>query len=426
MLRVRRIIHLVRTRLQALGAVSVQATALILFVVVVFAVVGAGGREIGSGEGPHLGLSIAATALLAFTLEPARKIARSFSARLVYGVRVPPRELITEFSERIVRTYAGDEILREIVRMLTETLHAERTTILLYVGDKLEPVASHGVPTSSHERSQSSTEAEVVSIKHGDEQLGTFEIQRARRLAPDELQLLQNLASVASTVVRNLRLRAELQSQVERVTQTANELRSLRKRIVESQDLERRALERNIHDGAQQYLTALNVQIGLAGMLLRRDPPRGREALAKAKSLSGQVLGSIEELAHGIYPQELTENGIVDALRSRSSGWPFQLELAGGSQRYLPEVEAAVYFTSLEALQNAAKHSGASKVRVRIEPNEDGLLFEVVDDGVGFDVASAGSTWLRNMADRLVALGGSVEITSHPGVGTTVSGTVPA
>lgn len=415
-----------RGRFRALLATSVQAILVVAFIVVVFVAVVAASSRVGSVGGPHLGLSIAATALLAFTFEPARKIAHGLAGRLVYGVTTPPHEVITAFSDRIVRVHAGQEILQEMARMLTETLRAERTIVFLKVGERLDPAATHETATSMQIPSQDPKHIESIEITHEDEVLGSFEIMRVRRFSPDELQLVESLASIASTVVRNLRLRAELQSQVDQLARTSDELTALRRRLVETQDAERRELEHNIHDGAQQYLTALNVQIGLAGMLVRRDPARGRQALAKARDLSSQVIGSIEDLAQGIYPPELAENGVAEALRARSVAMPFRVEIAGSSSRFPPEVEAAAYFTCLEALQNAVKHSRASNVHVRIHEDSDAFSFEVTDDGVGFEPASVESGGLRNMGDRLIALGGSVEITSRPGGGTSVAGRVPA
>jgi signal transduction histidine kinase len=196
--------------------------------------------------------------------------------------------------------------------------------------------------------------------------------------------------------------------------------------LVQAQDLERRRLERNLHDGAQQHLVALKVKLGLTEMLLGRDPTKAMAILEQLKGDADEALETLRDLARGIYPPLLADKGLVVALESQARKAIIPVDVrADGVERYSQDVEATVYFCVLEALQNVQKYAQASHVEVRLHSEGDGLTFEVSDDGVGFDTAIAKKgAGLINMADRLDALGGALKVTSRPGGGTTVSGTL--
>lgn len=195
-------------------------------------------------------------------------------------------------------------------------------------------------------------------------------------------------------------------------------------RIVQAHDAERRRLERNIHDGAQQHLVALAVKLRLAGNATGKDPRQAADQLRALGDETDLALTTLLDLASGIYPAELEEEGIGPALATQAgtSGVPVEIDVDGVGR--LPiEIEAAIYFVCLEAMQNAAKYARASQIRVSLAHSEDGVAFTVHDDGVGFDVVStAEGSGLQNMRDRLAAFGGGVTISSVPGEGTTVSG----
>jgi signal transduction histidine kinase len=208
------------------------------------------------------------------------------------------------------------------------------------------------------------------------------------------------------------------------------ELSASRKRIVEAADSERRRLERNIHDGAQQQLVALSVMARLAETTADSDKAAARAMLVQAQADATGALENLRDLARGIYPPLLAERGLVAALEAQAgrSAIPVTVE-ANGLGRYPQDAEAAVYFCALEALQNVAKYASASRACVRLAGpgGPDGALeFSVTDDGAGFDSASAGyGTGLQGMADRLAALGGDLQVRSEPGRGTTVTGRLP-
>jgi signal transduction histidine kinase len=196
---------------------------------------------------------------------------------------------------------------------------------------------------------------------------------------------------------------------------------------VSAQDERARRLERDIHDGAQQQLVALGVKIRLLEMLVERDPDRARELVEQLQSDATGALENLRDLARGIYPPLLADKGLAAALeaQSRKVTFPVLIE-PDGVGRYPQEVESTVYFCVLEALQNVGKYANANAVTVRLREVDGQLAFEITDDGVGFDPASVGrGTGLRGMADRVEAVGGSFELRSAPGEGTTIRGRVP-
>jgi signal transduction histidine kinase len=205
------------------------------------------------------------------------------------------------------------------------------------------------------------------------------------------------------------------------------ELKASRQRLVAAQDEERRRLERNLHDGAQQQLVALSVKVRLAQQLTARDPDGATAMLEDVQKDTTDALENLRQLARGIYPPLLADKGLATALEAQVRRAPLPVQIRdGGVGRFGQDVEAAVYFSCLEALQNVAKYAEATNAEI-VLANGDGMLrFEVRDDGVGFDPARTGyGTGLQGIADRLAALEGSIEIHSAPGRGTTVIGHIP-
>jgi signal transduction histidine kinase len=206
-----------------------------------------------------------------------------------------------------------------------------------------------------------------------------------------------------------------------------SDLRASRQRLVAAQDEERRRLERNLHDGAQQQLVALSVKQRLVGGLVHKDPDKAVSMITELQEDTAAALETLRDLARGIYPQVLADRGLPAALEAQIRKTPVPVELRPDSiGRYPQEIEAAVYFCCLEALQNVSKYANASKAVVRLEVDGPRLTFKVEDDGVGFDPARTKlGTGLQGMSDRLEALGGGLDIRSQPGSGTTILGRVP-
>ena len=387
------------------------------------------GAVIGEGSKPNLGLSILATALVAVAFQPVRERVQRFANRLVYGVRATPYEVLSEFSSRMAGAYESEDLLPRMARILAEGTGARTAVVWLRVGEGLKPEAAWpmddlppgNLPMRDGELPDLRTTL-ALPVHHRGELLGALSLTKpaGERLTPAEDKLARDLASGAGLVLRNVRLTEELLERLE-------ELRASRQRIVAAQDQERRRLERNIHDGAQQQLVALAVKVRLARQLGAKDPGKANALLEQTEAEVSQALEDLRDLARGIYPPLLADRGLIAALegQARRSAVPTSIE-AEGIGRYPQDAEAAVYFCVLEALQNVAKYGRASGATVRLFDGDDHLTFEVADDGVGFDASSTSyGTGLQGMADRLRALGGELEVRSTPGTGTSVTGRLP-
>jgi signal transduction histidine kinase len=260
-------------------------------------------------------------------------------------------------------------------------------------------------------------------IRHQGELLGALSIVKrpGESITPTEDKLVRDLAAQAGLVMRNVALTGQLMDHVE-------QLRASRQRLVHAQDEERRKLERNLHDGAQQQLVALSVKLRLAEGLVDRDSEKTKSMLADLHTETTQAIEDLRNLARGIYPPLLADKGLVAALEAQARKGSIATSVeAENVSRYPQQVEAAVYFCALEALNNVAKYSGADNAEVRLAQTNGDLTFEVSDDGAGFDSTKTSyGTGLRGMADRVEAIGGVLEIRSAPGEGTSVTGRIPA
>jgi signal transduction histidine kinase len=270
----------------------------------------------------------------------------------------------------------------------------------------------------------------VAPISHAGELLGLIVIERSQRsdaFSEEDDRVLTELARQVGLAFHNVQLDAALQTTLDEVRKQADELRESRARIVASGDAERRRMERDLHDGAQQHLVALAVNIRLVRDIIAEDPVAGSEILDQLATDVQDTIHELRELAHGIYPPLLVDSGLVEALRAAANRNPLSVEIVADQiGRYSSELEAAVYFCCLEALQNAAKHAGDANVEVRLWEESGGLWFSVSDDGPGVNIETAmrGHGFI-NMTDRLGAIGGTVRWESEPGKGLQVRGSVP-
>jgi signal transduction histidine kinase len=411
--------------------------ALALFITVVYVVIVVGiGELVGSGGRPNLALSIVATAIVAIAFQPVRERVQKVANRLVYGKRATPYEVLSQFSERVAETYAADQALPKMARVLAEGTGAERAAVWLRRGQWLHtaaawPKATSGngagpgngpIPVVDQQLPAIDGADRVVPVRHQGELLGALSVAKraGESLTPIEDKLLDDLAHQAGLVLKNVGLTTELLERLE-------DLRASRQRLVAAQDEERRRLERNLHDGAQQNLVAIKVKLGLAQMFAEQDPVRARATLTELKADTDEALETLRDLARGIYPPLLADQGLGAALeaQARKATVPVAVEIEA-VERYPKDVEAAVYFCVLEALQNVQKYAGGSPATVRVRATATALRFEVEDEGAGFDAATQPKgSGLQNMKDRLDALGGDVTVTSAPGRGTRIAGSVP-
>jgi signal transduction histidine kinase len=420
-------IAILRYRLYDLDVVikkTVVFGALALFITVVYLlVVGLVGVFVTGTSSNTVSFAAGAAAALAF--QPLRALARKLADRVVYGKRATPYEVLTSFSGRMAETYSTEEVLPRMAEILSAGTGATSATVWLLVGGELRPVAT--APSARPAAPISLTGdgdalpafpagEHAFEVRHQGELLGALSLTMPASdpMTPTKQSLVRDLASQAGLVLRNVRL--------------IEELRASRQRIVAAQDEERRKIERNLHDGAQQQLVSLAVQLRLADSMVGKDPEKERELLTRLRAETNDALENLRDLARGIYPPLLAEMGLPPALQAqaRKGVVPTTVE-ADGVGRYSQEIEAAVYFCCLEAMQNVAKYAGASTVSVRLLAENGDLRFVVADDGRGFDPAvTRFGTGLQGMADRLDAIGGTLRIESRPGEGTTVTGRIPA
>jgi signal transduction histidine kinase len=400
---------------------AVVYAVLAVFITVVYAAVVVGvGAVIGSAGGTLL--SAVAAAIVAIAFQPARRGAQRLANRLVYGERATPYEVLAQLGDRLAGEYAADDVLDRIAAALAGGIGADRVVVWLNSGGEMRPAAvwprgARAAPIAASAAALTATEDGMRSfpVRHQGEMLGAIGVHKppSDPLTPADEKLVGDLAAQAGLVLRNARL--------------IEDLRASRRRLVTAQDEERRRLERDIHDGAQQQLVALTVKARLAEQMIDRDPAKARDLVAQIGAETTGTLEDLRDLARGIYPPLLADKGLAAALegQGRKAAVPVAVK-ADGVGRLDRDVEAGVYFCVLEALNNVAKYAGASHVDVRLWWQDGEVVFEVSDDGVGFDPATRGyGTGLRGMADRLEALSGTLEVRSAPRAGTKILGRVP-
>jgi len=398
------------------GALAAAITAIYVGIVVGI------GAAVGSTGRPNVGLSVAATAAVAVLIQPLRAWARRVANRVVYGKRATPHDVLTVLGERISEAYSLDEVLPRLARLVTEATAASHAEVWLRVGGELrqtaawpdDPSPGATVPVPPDGSATLPGAEHSFAVRHQAELLGVIAVRTPHNesLTSSDERLLTDLSSHAGLVLRNLRL--------------FEELRASRQRLVSAQDAERRKIERNLHDGAQQHLVALAINLRLAQTMLDGDLAQARDMLQQIQSEAGEALENLRDLARGIYPPLLADRGLAAALTSHAAKAPVPTTVeAGVIGRHPMEVEAAVYFCVLEALQNVSKYAHASSAIVRVTESNGHLEFAVSDDGAGFDAATVTrGAGLTNMTDRIEALGGRIEVASRPGAGTTIRGFV--
>ena len=441
---------------------SVSLAGLTGVVAAVYLVIVAGlGNTPTRSERSLLILSMVAAGVAALLYGPARRRLALYANRIVYGEREAPDAVLRAFGSRLSRAVPMDELLLQVAESLRKTLAL--TTAEVWTGsqgllrrtvsvpdapvvtltltpDEEAVVARAGVTGAAWlgvwapgvVAGRESCVVRVAPTTHSGSVLGLIVAVRAEgadQFTADDDTMLAELARQVGLALHNVELDSALQRSLEELRQQAGELQESRARIVAASDAARRQIERNLHDGAQQHLVALAVNVRLARKLAETDPEASLEILDELGTGLQNAVQELRALAHGIYPPLLADRGIEEALRSAAgrAALPAQVE-ASGLSRQPAEVEAAVYFCCLEALQNAGKHAGSeATVSVRVWEEPGALLFEVTDDGAGFDPngSKGKGAGFVNMGDRVGAMGGVLQVRSAPGAGTTVAGRIP-
>ena len=368
---------------------------------------------------PSVWLSVLATALVAVAFQPVREAVRRWVNRLVYGARATPYEVLSHFAQMAGR-YTTDELLPRISQTVSECLGGARVEMWLRNGQQLSRAAAwprtaaldapvwmpdpDALPDLPADR--------LVPVRHRGELLGAIGVTRsaAEPLIPTEEEMLARVASQTGLVLRNLRL--------------VEDLHSSRQRLVTSQDQQRRRLERDLHDGAQQSLVAVALMLRMAAE--QRDPDVIATRIGEAAEQLQVAIADLRELARGIHPAILTDRGLGPAVASLAERCPVPVRVDDRLARRLPApVEGTLYFVVAESLTNVAKYAHAHLVTVTLRDLGDTVGLEVVDDGVGGADASAGSG-LLGLADRVSVVDGTFALHSPPGQGTRIECVVPA
>ncbi|MGA3354521.1 MAG: histidine kinase [Acidimicrobiales bacterium] len=439
--------------------ISILGFSVVVAAIYLIVVRGLGKTPTGTTDREVLGLSIVAAAIAAVGYIPARDRFARMATGFVYGAREAPDEVVRSFGSRLTRAIPMDELLLQLAESLRKTLALKSAEIYTGTGDVLElavsvpDLGSRSLVISDRERpvithagvsgnawasvwmptlldGRAGGPIRVAPICHGGELLGTIVVARAEGavgFTEEDDRVLTDLARQVGLAFRNAQLDTALLTSLEELKRQADELRASRARIVASGDAERRRVERNLHDGAQQHLVALAVNLRLVKDIVVEDPEGAVEMLEELGTAVQDTIQELRELAHGIYPPLLVDSGLAGALRPVVNRSPLDIELMiEDIGRYEGDIEAAIYFCCLEALQNAGKYAQDAHVTVRIWKESGGLLFAVADNGPGFDVRKAqhGHGFV-NMMDRLGAIGGSVRWESEVGRGTQILGSVP-
>jgi signal transduction histidine kinase len=399
---------------------SIVFASMAAVITTIYAVVVAGvGAAVGRGDRPNVVAAVGATVLAALVFQPARRRARRSADRLIYGDRVSPYELVATFTERLDEASLS-EVLPRMTALVAEGTGAERVRIWLRTDPEIRAVAawpSERVLPSSRRLDHGELpilEAPTFAVRHGGDLLGaiTVEMPPQEPMTPATERLLVDLSAQAGLVLRNVALVEEVQRS--------------RQRLVTSQDQARRRLERDLHDGAQQRLVTLSMDLRRA-----RDHAGASgdvDLVSQLEAAEGELarsLAELRELARGIHPAILTQSGVGAALRSLAERAVVPVELCSVPDgRFASEVEATAYFIVSEALANVAKHARASCAWVTVDDGGERLAIEVRDDGVGGATMNGGSG-LRGLADRVEAVGGRFDVRSEPGGGSTVHAEIP-
>jgi signal transduction histidine kinase len=445
------------------GRVLVQLIAIAGFTglvsaVYVIVVLGVGSGPADASDRELLGFSMLAAGIAAVGYLPARERLLTWAKHAVYGAREAPDETLRTFGSRLSRAIPMDELLLQLAESLRKSMALTSAEVYTGSGDVLERAVSvpdsgpRSIVVTPRERpvitkggvsgtawvtvwlpalldGRETAQLRVAPISHAGQLLGLIVVERpvgGDSFTDEDERVLTELARQVGLAFHNAQLDSALQNTLDELRAQAEALRESRARVVASGDAERRKLERNLHDGAQQNLVALAVNLRLARDMLDEPEAAGQMLDQLAENLK-VTIADLRDLAHGIYPPLLADSGLGRALEAAASRSPLAVNvIAPDIHRYSADIESAVYFCCLEALQNAAKHAPGAEVEVRLWEESGGLLFLVRDDGPGFDVAVARlGHGYTNMADRLGAIGGTVRWQSEPGHGATVQGSIP-
>jgi signal transduction histidine kinase len=395
---------------------SVAYGAASLLIAAAYAVIAAApGMMLGNRVPVTLAVTVTIAAALAF--QPLRRRLESAVSRRLFGDRVQQYELLRNLGTTMEQTAELDELLPRLASALRDGIGASWVRVRLCEADGSwldEPVGVAGEVTEES--------AAGVDLIHAGELVGRIDLgPKPGDYARADLELLATVAAQATTAVANVRLASQLKEGLE-------ELSTSRVRLIAAQDAERRRIERDLHDGIQQEVVALIAGLRLARNRLSRDQLTAEE-LTELQDQAREMLRDLRELAHGIHPPVLSDNGLVAALESRVTRFPLTVEIVADdglrAERFSEDVEGTAYFVACESLTNVAKHAGTDGARVRLSRFYNLLCLAVDDSGRGFMPNGARSGGLANIRDRVESLHGRLTIESQVGAGTSIRAELP-
>jgi signal transduction histidine kinase len=355
------------------------------------------GVAVGAGLGLSVELAVVVTVVIAILFQPARHRLQALADRWVFGARPTKYEAVTGFGVTIEQATEPIELLPRLVETIKKAIRLNWVTVSLDDGSRAESGVVTGEPVLR------------VPLGAGDEQVGEIVCgsKSHGRLADEEIQLVRTLAGQLALAVRNARLAG---------------------RILNAAESERRRIERNIHDGAQQELVALVARLGMARLAAAQGGV-SPDVIDDLRLEAQQILSELRELAQGIHPSVLSDGGILEAVEDRCARLPLDvtIETSEGlrARRFGDDIEGAAYFFVTESLANVLKHADATRTTISLTCLDSRLQLAVTDDGRGFDPDTASTGGLAGLRDRIHALGGTVTVASAPGSGTRVSASLP-
>src|SRR5690242_6904976 len=378
----------------------------------------AGALGVVAGRRVPLDLAIVLTIVATMVAAPVRRRLERLADRLVFGRRLSGYELISQLGTRLEASPGTEDVASTVAAAVRAGLGARWVRVSLGPWGE-RPVASAGIGLTAPD-----DPVLRVPLVHGPDSVGVIGCgpKTEGRYSAADAELLATLGRQAALAIRNSELTTELSHRFD-------ELAESRARLVHAEAAGRRQLERDIHDGVQQELVAVLARLGLARNQLRRDKQLAETTLKEVLADGRRALESLQELVRGIHPPVLTDRGLLDAVRERAARLPITAEVSSDGlppeARFGADVEGAAYFFVCEALGNVLKHARATRAVVCLHAEQGHLAVEVRDDGQGFAVPAAAQSGLRGLRDRIEALGGSMEISSTTGAGTTVSAWLP-
>lgn len=367
------------------------------------------------------------TIAVTIAFQPARSWIEALADRWVFGERLNGYQALRQLGAALETTVDADELgprLASTIRSALDVRWARVSTSRAGDGRfALQPIGWEGIGCD-----EAATAEAVVPLEHSGELAGIIECGPKREAALDgrDRDLLAALARQASLALHNARLASDLTDQLELVRVQAHQLAASRARIVQAQDEERRRMQRDLHDGVQQHLVTLATNLRRAAVTKGADL---RDVIRDLASQAEETVFALLDFSHGIYPTVLSDEGLPAALWTHAQRLPVTVELDIApdvvGHRFGRQGEAALYFVALEAIVNAQKHGAAERVQVSVRRHGDDLRLEVTDNGSGMADGQGSGLGFANMKDRVATLGGSLEIDSRPGHGTTIIACVP-